>query len=126
MKLRIKGNSIRLRLTQREVHALGNGETVEESTRFSQTTTFTYAVCPNPTNAPISASFEHNRLSVSIARQALREWAENDVVGFEHEQFVGNGETLRLLIEKDFACLKPRVGEDDTDAYANPMQGQSC
>jgi hypothetical protein len=31
---------------------------------------------------------------------------------------------LRILVEKDWNCLTPRAGEDDSDSFANP--NKSC
>ena len=31
-----------------------------------------------------------------------------------------DGEKLSILIEKDFACLAPRAGEDEADMYPHP------
>jgi hypothetical protein len=31
----------------------------------------------------------------------------------------------RILVVKDFACLKDRPGEDDHDAFPNPKKSQS-
>jgi hypothetical protein len=35
---------------------------------------------------------------------------------------------LGILVEKDFACLAPREGEDESDMYPHPeaKQGESC
>ncbi len=36
------------------------------------------------------------------------------------EQRLDDGALLSILVEKDFACLAPREGEDDSDMYAHP------
>jgi hypothetical protein len=126
MKLRIKGNSIRLRLTQTEAARLGEGKSVEETTQFSPTTKLSFIIQPAANHTLIEAAFENNQLKICIPASTLSEWANNNETGIEREQPIGNGDTLRLLIEKDFACLKPRAGEDESDTYANPMQGQAC
>jgi hypothetical protein len=41
-------------------------------------------------------------------------------VGFEAEQSTGGSERLRILVEKDWACLTARDGEEDVDAFPNP------
>ena len=35
-----------------------------------------------------------------------------------------DGDLLKILVEKDFACLAPREGEDETDMYPHPQEGQ--
>ena len=42
-----------------------------------------------------------------------------------HDQDVGGDEPLRILVEKDFACLVEREGEDDSDAFPHP-DGGAC
>ena len=50
-----------------------------------------------------------------------------DQVG-EGEQQHDNGDVLSILVEKDFACLAPREGEDESDMFPHPgaEQGESC
>ena len=45
-------------------------------------------------------------------------------MGIAAEQPVADGVVLRVLVEKDFACLTVREGEDDEDAFPNPHE--SC
>ncbi len=53
--------------------------------------------------------------------EVVRAWAANDeAVGLEGSQDAGSGRTLRVLVEKDFSCLKERPNEDDSDAFPNP------
>jgi hypothetical protein len=47
-------------------------------------------------------------------------WAASEQVSIEGEQTLDDGEKLSILVEKDFACLAPRPGEDESDMYANP------
>jgi hypothetical protein len=124
MKLRIRQNTIRLRLTQGEVAAVVERGAVEESTHFG-TATFVYALRADlPAGAPLAASLESVGTTkvimvVRVAGDVARAWASGDDVGFE-----GSAGALRVLVEKDFACLKPRGGntggEDDEDAFPNP------
>ena len=47
------------------------------------------------------------------------EWSETDRVGVDGNVPLGDGTTMRLLIEKDFACLTEQRPED-RDAYPHP------
>jgi hypothetical protein len=126
MKLRIRENTIRLRLTQSEVLAVADRGAVEGSTDFGPAT-FVYALRADlPPGAPLLASLEtHDEqgrtkviMVIRAASDVVRAWARSDdEVGFE-----GSVRSLQVLVEKDFACLKPRrggAGEDD-DAFPNP------
>ncbi|MDF2694542.1 MAG: hypothetical protein K0S65_2925 [Labilithrix sp.] len=118
MKLRIRGDSIRLRLSQAEVAALGEGGRVEEATGFGPGHELVYAVFSGGTT--LAATLSGSRIEVAIPSNVARDWATSETVGIEGVQDAGAGRTLRILIEKDFACLTTRPHEDDTDAFPNP------
>jgi hypothetical protein len=120
MKLRIKGDSLRLRLTRGEVARLGETGRVDDTIRFAPGVRMTYALVAADVSR-VQAGFDHATVTVQVPTAMARQWVESEQVGFAAEQDLGNGETLRLLIEKDFACLTVRVGEDDSDAFTNPM-----
>ena len=116
MKLRIRGNSIRLRLTRGEVEEFGKTGRVEESVDFGTgNSKFTYAVETLNGDEKIFAVFDNERLCVYVPEAIVRDWVKSNDVGIEG----GNGGP-RILIEKDFACLKERPGESDSDAFPNP------
>jgi len=123
MKLRLKGNSLRLRLTQSEVARLGDGGRVEEIVRFGtdETQILVYELVVEPEGETLTASFQNNRITVKLPHDLARELIKTARVGVSGEQFLEN-ETgvLSLLIEKDFACLDGDSGEDQSDAFPNP------
>jgi hypothetical protein len=43
-------------------------------------------------------------------------------VTLAHEQALPDG-SLRITLEKDFACLAPREGEDESDNFPHPQAG---
>lgn len=117
MKLRIRGNSLRLRLSQKEVTQLAEEGRVEDAIAFGPTK-LVYALALGD---QMGATFDGARIVVTLATKDGREWATSEgQVGIERDDG-----TLRILVEKDFACLKPREGEDDEDAYPNPSAGKS-
>jgi hypothetical protein len=112
VKLRIRGNSVRLRLGQSEVQRLNAGERVEEQTQFGPSNKLAYAIEPAATHA-ISADFVNNCVIVHVPRGAIADWATSDQVGIQSQQ----GE-LKILIEKDFECSD--TTESQADAFPNP------
>ena len=122
MKLRIKGNTLRLRLTRSEVARFRETGQVADAIAFGpgpeQRMTYSLATAEVPS---VQAGFAGRTITVWVPPDLGRAWATTDQVGFESEQDVGNADQLRLLIEKDFSCLAPRTGEDDTDAFDNPL-----
>ena len=109
MKLRIRGSSIRLRLTQSEVAKVAAEGRVEDVVDFGSAK-LVYALVAGDA---IRASYTQNRIEVVAPVKA---WAASDDVGIE-----GEHGPLKIIVEKDFACLKPR-SEDDADAFPNPNE----
>jgi hypothetical protein len=121
MKLRIRGNSLRLRLTRTEVDALANDGRVEDAIAFApgESNRLVYAIVAREANG-VSAEWTGRAMTVTLPSSLARDWATSERVGIEHEQPIGDAGTLRILVEKDFACLTPRKGEDDENAFPNP------
>jgi hypothetical protein len=125
MKLRIKGNSIRIRLTQSDVRKLEEEGSVVEAVHFSASNSLMYEVRAMP-NESILAEFEYGRICISIPHSEAERWIGSDRVGIEEIQLMHDEQSLRILIEKDFACLQDREGEDETDAFPNPLKVANC
>ncbi len=119
MKLRIKGNSIRLRLTQGEIRQVGAGGTVREEVCFA-TGHFAYALLTDPAIEVPDAGFREGELQVRLPAGRAARWAFSDEVGIEARIAGRDGHMLHLLIEKDFQCLHKRPGEDESDHFKNP------
>ena len=121
MKLRIRGNTIRLRLSQSEVIELSTGQSIVESTTFpsESSASFSYSLSSDYALSSIHASFENGCISVQLPELIVKDWAESENVGLHYSLDTSKG-PLSILIEKDFACLTDRVNEDDSDAFPNP------
>jgi hypothetical protein len=120
MKLRIKGNSIRLRLLQSEVKKIAEREPVRESTALNNTEIY-YELRQTDTDK-FEANFFNNCLTVAVPANILQKWATSEEVGISAE--LENG--LSLLIEKDFKCLTERRPDEDFDTFPNPLEGHTC
>jgi hypothetical protein len=106
MKLRIRDNAIRLRLTQGEVATLAKDGRLAAQTAFPEARRFGYAIESSPT--------------VRLPESAVLAWAASEQVSIAGEQRLDDGALLTLLVEKDFACLAPRPGEDESDTFPHP------
>ncbi|AMV36150.1 DUF7009 family protein [Planctomyces sp. SH-PL62] len=126
MKLRLKGNSIRVRLDRQDIQRLADDGRVEEALRFGPGRAFAYAVeaGPAPRERP-TADFDEGRLTIRLDRADVDSWIAGDRVGFTHEQAV-EGSVVRILLEKDFACLERPAGEEADDRHAFPNPSASC
>ena len=122
MKLRIRGNSIRLRLTKTEIVQFANTGKVEEMVEFGfPQTALRYQLYTTTDTEVIRAKFEDNCLYVSVPKRDAENWINSEKAGIEAGQPLGDNKYLRLLLEKDFACLTDRTDEDETDAFPNPL-----
>ncbi len=120
MKLRIRGNTLRLRLTRSEVDAIGRGDAVSEATTFPDGTTLQYRLVPGAVrHAGQNAGDGGFAITVEVPRDEASRWAQSDEVGFSGEDAFEVGD-LAVLIEKDFTCITPRAGEEELDTYPNP------
>lgn len=119
MKVRIKGNSIRYRLTKTEIDNFGNNGFLEEKTEFLNGPSFHYRLERKAGIEKIEASFSGNMICVFVPEHIATEWTTTEVVGFDTKMNLGEGKELFLLIEKDFVCLDDTF-EDQSDNYPNP------
>ncbi len=113
MKIRIKGNSIRYRLTQTDIKIFAkNGYMAEQTAIGSQVLTYALKLSAGQ---QLSATFVNNKITILVPACMANEWTDTERVGFEN---INGG--LHLLIEKDFTCLD-NVAEDQSDNYPNPL-----
>ena len=115
MKLRLQGNSLRLRLTRSEVVRLDGHGTVEEAASFGSGGRLTYRIQSRTGSEPLHADFSDGAITVLVPTETVRVWASGDEVGM----YAQDG-ALRIAIEKDFRCLT-RAGEEP-DAYPHPAE----
>ncbi|MDB5024156.1 MAG: hypothetical protein JWP78_1911 [Mucilaginibacter sp.] len=113
MKIRIKGNSLRYRLTKSDVYRLSQEGYLEAKTDFGDRELI-YVIQKTMGN-DLSAFFNDNVICLQIPGKMIGELQSTDRVGFE-----GKKKDLHLLVEKDFSCLE-KVNEDQSDHYPNPL-----
>lgn len=120
MKIRIKGNAVRFRLTKMDVDKICTIGFCSEETNFN-TSTFLYTVKTSETHEQLTANFENNTITMYLPIKESIGWKTDNRVGFRQEQILENGKKLALVLEKDFQCLDER-GEDESDNYPNPKR----
>ncbi len=124
MKLRIKGDSIRMRLTQTELNDFVAHRRVSAVLHFPSGRALVYALESSPDITELTARFLGNEITVRMPHAWTEEWATTDRVGFEGAQAIADGHYLSLLIEKDFECLHKRP--DELDAFPHPLAGKEA
>lgn len=114
MKIRIKGNSIRYRLSKTDVDQFLKQGYVEDVVNFGEEKLI-YSLERN-NELELSATFMHNKITLVMPGHLALEWESPEKIGFN-----GIHNELSLLIEKDFQCLD-NVLEDQADNYPNPLK----
>ena len=126
MKLRLRGNSLRLRLTKTEVVDLVKVGWVEEALYAGPGPAdwFRYRLETSSAHDTMQSRLDPKALIVVVPATAAAEWAETTTVGLYAEMPWG----LKIAIEKDFRCLDTTRQEDESDAFDHPTfsQDTSC
>jgi hypothetical protein len=97
MKLRIRGDSIRIRVTQRELREIADSGRVHDTIRFRRwcrpRPTRSKAMRPRATP---QARYARDLISVVLPAATVQRWAGSNEVSIEGEQALGDGQTLRI------------------------------
>jgi len=122
MKLRIRGDSLRFRLTRGEASKLADRVKVSESVHFSSSSKdiLTYSVEASDSITQLAALIENGNILVMVPASLVQSWIDTDQVGIEDTQPISADRKLRILIEKDFQCLQGRTEEDEADNFPHP------
>lgn len=121
MKLRIQGDSLRLRLTKSEVATFDEKGRVADTVRFGpdDSEMLTYELVRSATHPAPGVEFNGGELVVYLPREQADAWVKTDRVGVQGSQEAGPSR-LSILVEKDFRCLSPREGDEEEDLYDHP------
>ena len=124
MKLRIRGNSLRLRLSRSDLARLIGTGRIEATIRFTREddARLTYALQCSDTVQEMSLRWRPQEITVLLPALQASHWAESDQVGISANCHAGD-EVLDLLVEKDFSCLHGTEAENQ-DAFPNPNRPQ--
>jgi hypothetical protein len=114
MKIRIKGNSLRYRLTQSDVTRLNQEGFLQEQAEFAGKA-LTYGV-EVIINDQLAVNYIGDRILLSMPKTMIEELATTSRIGF-----TGKTGPIGILIEKDFTCLDNNIEEDQSDNFPNPL-----
>jgi hypothetical protein len=107
MKLRIKGDALRLRLSRTEVARLVEVGSVTETIHFAPGSSLEYSVA---VGSELSVAYAENHIAVTLSAVEVRAWAQSDQKWIYGEA----GGALTVTVEKDFACLDRDADNVDT------------
>ena len=127
MKLRIKGNSLRVRVTPSEVAQLIRDGVIRDHVQFTADPKdrLTYSVISSPSGGTTTVAYQRGNIAVSVPESQLKEWASGDEVGVYADVALGEDRRLAVAVEKDFACLD-RSDADNEDTFPNPNLAAAC
>jgi hypothetical protein len=127
MKLRIKGNSLRLRVSRSELMRFLAGEEVAETIRFAAApeAKLTYALARGTQASAAIVRYRPQEVTVLLSEEQAQSWSQESEVGVYTLVDIAPEGLLELIVEKDFACLD-RSDADNKDTFANPLMGLVC
>jgi hypothetical protein len=111
MKLWIRGNSLRLRVSKTELAKIAETGRADDTTRFSSEQSLRYGVEVRPTGA-VTATFSDASILVALPKAFLDLWLRPGEISVEGSQPVGGGKVLQIVLEKDEQRPDGRSGED--------------
>ena len=121
MKIRIKDQTIRFRLTQTEVAQLHQAKFVEAKLQFSPGQVLAYGLYVKP-HDDFDIQFTDQHVQCHLPEHIVHTWALSDQVAIHKELDIAHQITLKLMVEKDFKCLTVRPEENEDDMFPNPNQ----
>jgi len=123
VKLRLKGNSLRLRLNQSEVRNVAAGTAIQERVAFPGSATFEYVL--QPAGSGPAAAFTAGVITVSAPMREFESWAASDELGL-YFNIGAEQHVLSIAIEKDLECIDAAPSERDPDAFPRSGAAPSC
>ncbi len=116
MKLRLRGNTLRLRVNQSEVIRLMEGNPLREQVVFPGGNGLAY-VLETCAELTAKASFREGTIRVSAPSSEVKEWAAaNGTLGIYFD-LGASGSILKIAIEKDLECIDGPQEERDPEAF---------
>jgi hypothetical protein len=111
MKLKVRGNSIRIQVSSTELARIAETGKVEDTVRFSSDRGLRYGIEVRATGA-VTAVFAGDSILVALPKPRLDLWLRPDEVSVEGSQPIGGGKVLQIVLEKDGAGLARRSADD--------------
>lgn len=122
MKLRIQGNSLRLRVSRSELARFVETGWLEQTIYFGREpgAQLSYVLSLDESGSALNVTASLNRVTVVLPGAEVQLWSATGQVGIAGEVDLGIRGALSVLVEKDFACLD-RSDSENEDTFANPL-----
>lgn len=125
MKLRIHGDSIRLRLSRSEVVAFAADGDLEQCCDYGggAEDRLVYGIEASPEAATVEVRAAANRIKIVLPRLVANDWTGTDRIEVSASVPTAQGKQLKVLVEKEFRRL--HGASKDPDLYPNPLEGKT-
>jgi hypothetical protein len=101
MKLRIRGQQLRIRTDPEEMRTLASAGCIEDSIQLAPGRPLIYRLTIAAAASTLGVAFEDNLIEVRIPEEQARRWCSTDLVGLSGTQR-SDAVELRVSLEKDF------------------------
>ena len=101
MKLRIRGQQLRIRTDPEEMRALASAGRIEDRIELAPNRALIYRLSIAPGAQALCVTFEDNVIEVRLPEEAARRWCSTDLIGLSGTQQNGPVQ-LTVAVEKDF------------------------
>jgi hypothetical protein len=127
VKLRIRDNTLRLRVSRSDLALLIESGRVDSTIYFTEKPEdkWTYSIEIRSDIDSATLIYQSSQVTVLLPGAEARAWAGSDQVGIYASCQNGQGQRLEILVEKDFACLDLSDAENE-DTFPNPAMGMAC
>jgi hypothetical protein len=121
VKLRIKGNSLRFRVSRPELARLLAAGRIADTVRFGEeeSARLTYALEHSPSAVAVAVRHRGTETAVVLPTHTAQSWAESDQVGIYAKHPLGKYGELDVIVEKDFPCGDP-ADPENADKFPRP------
>ncbi len=125
MKLRISGDSLRLRLSPDEIARLAEQGRVVDAIHIGSAdlSALAYELISSADHRAVDVELSAGQISVYVPGAEVDDWTGTDRVGIE-ATVANSTDGLRVLLEKDWKCVTLRSDEDEAHLYPHPSSGE--
>jgi len=127
MKLRIRENTLRFRLSRSEVESFGETGSIEAWVRFDLTgqNDLCYKI-EKAAGDEFAGTFSDGKITIFVPKKIADAWVGSSDVSIEGSQKFEGQTELSFLIEKDFVCLNAHDDLDQSDRFPHPKGPDAC
>jgi hypothetical protein len=120
MKLKLHGNSIRVRLNRREVARFAEEGRLEETFAYELGRRLAYGLESSADVSSVGVRVDDGGIFVVLPLGLAAHWTGGDQVGISGSVPLEGGQAVSVLVEKEFRRL--HGANKDPDLYPNPLE----